>query len=320
MKQYFSFLAMLFLVTSLTLQAQTKIEFDAPGVYPEGVSYDAAADVFYVSGDRTATVGKVNRAGKYTEIFSDSTLKSTIGIKVDAAQKKLWVCAGDPNNSKYRDSSTYRKMIRLVGIDLTTGKKVNDINLTNLYQGEHFANDVTLDGKGNLYITDSYSPAIYKVDANGKASVFVQSPLFWGAGIGLNGIVYNSNGYLLVANGGAGNVLKVNVNNPKEITKVKIKQFFPGADGLLLDGPDNLILVQNKGVNKVFKISTKDNWMTGEVVAATPAKLMFSQPSTATMAGKQVWIMNSKLNELTDSMSVISSKFSIQLAEFEPVK
>ncbi|RYG33838.1 MAG: hypothetical protein EOO01_32830 [Chitinophagaceae bacterium] len=71
-------------------------------------------------------------------------------MKLSIDQKKLWVCAGDPNYSKYRDSSTFRKMIRLIGIDLKNNKKFADIDLSTLYPGKHFANDLTLDDQGNI--------------------------------------------------------------------------------------------------------------------------------------------------------------------------
>ncbi len=300
-------------------RSQTKrIEFIAAESYPEGVAFDAKRNVFYVSSARKATIGQVDAGGNYSAILIDSSLKSTFGMKVKGDQ--LWVCAGDPNHSKYRDSATYKKMIRLIGIDLLTGKKSADIDLSALYTGNHFANDLTFDDKGNIYITDSYSPVVYKVDHAGKATVFAESTWFSSAGVGLNGIVWHPGGYLLVTNNGNGNLLKIDISEPARISKVRINQFFPGSDGLLLDDEKNLILVQNKGVNKIFKLGSMDNWQTAKVLSATQSKDMFSYPSTATIRNKETWIMNAKLHELSDSTTVPSKKFSLQLAEFIPVK
>lgn len=306
----------------LNTNAQTtRIEFVAPDSYPEGVAYDSIADVFYVSSVRTGTIGKVDRQGNYSVLFSDNGLKSTFGMKVLPAQRRLWVCAGDPNYSKFIDSSTYRKMARLIAIDLNTGRKVADIDLSRLHNGRHFANDLTFDNDGNIYITDSFSPVIYKVTVgNNTPSVFAQNNWFGSAGVGLNGIAWHPGGFLLVANNGRGSVFKVDTQDPQRVSRVQIKQFFPGADGLLMDGQGNLVLVQNKGVNKIFQLSSTDNWQTASVRAATAAADMFSFPSTAAMARGQVWVMNAKLHELSDSSSVPSQKFSLQLAKFSPVK
>ena len=300
--------------------AQQKIEFTAPGVYPEGIAYNPAQQVFYVSGVRIPSIGKVDKSGRYTQLFMDSTLRSIYGMKLDAAGKKLWFCASDGNYSKFKSDATFKRMMRLVAIDINTGKKTNDIDLTALSIGEHFANDLTFDDKGNIYITDSYSPNIYKVDAAGRASLFANSPLFYAAGIGLNGLVYHPSGYLLAVNSGAGCLLKIPASNPTDITRVKIPQFFPGGDGMLLNDNNTVTLVQNQSVNKIFQITTADEWKTAKVTMATPADALFAQPSTATFAGRDTWIMNSKLNELADSMHIPSDRFSIQLANFIPVK
>lgn len=125
-------------------------------------------------------------------------------MKVDNKRNNLWVCTGVPNHSMYSDSSTYKKLARLIALDLTSGRKTDDIDLSKLYEGKHFANDLVLDDAGNIYITDSYLPVIYKVDAQGKASVFVQHEMFKGEDVGLNGIVWDAKGFLLVINNSTG--------------------------------------------------------------------------------------------------------------------
>jgi sugar lactone lactonase YvrE len=310
----------LFASSVSTTSAQTpRIEFEAPELYPEGIAYDAGNDVFYVSSVYLGIIGKVDRSGKYTTILADSLLKSTFGMKIDTKKQMLWVCAGDPSHSKFKDSSTHKKVIRLIGIDLKSGKKVKDIDLSKLYVGKHFANDLTLDNSGNIYITDSYSPVIYKVNGNDQVSVFAQHELFGSIGTGLNGIVWHPDNYLIVGNNGAGCLLKVDVTNPQSVSKVKVNQFFPGLDGLLLDTDGKLVLVQNKEVNKVFQLESKDQWKSASVVGATKAEDRFYFPSTATFRGKEVWVVNAKLNEIAEPHKFLSKKFTLQQALFRPV-
>jgi len=316
------YMLMLCLITFVgSTQAQTeRVEFKAPGTYPEGVAYHKGMDVFFVSSARKAVIGKVTPAGNYTIVLNDTSLKSTFGMKIDEARNLLWFCAGDPNYSMYRDSSTWRKMTRLIALDCSTGKKVKDIDLSNLFNGYHFPNDITLDDKGNIYMTDSYSPVIYKVDVNGASSVFAKSDWFSSVGVGLNGIAWHPAGYLLVANNGSGAIFKVDMNAPTRVGKVKLSQFFPGADGLLLDDANNLLLVQNKGVNKVFRLTSRDNWQNASVTAATESKAMFAYPSTITKRKDVLWVMNARLSDLADSNVVIAQKFSLQRADLKPVK
>jgi hypothetical protein len=50
------------------------------------------------------------------------------------------------------------------------------------------SNDLTFDTAGNIYITDSFSPVIYKVDTDYKVSILIQDPAFAGEGFNLNRI------------------------------------------------------------------------------------------------------------------------------------
>jgi sugar lactone lactonase YvrE len=297
-----------------------RIEFEAPEAYPEGVAFDKASNVFYVSSARLGTVGKVTKEGKYSVLYAEQGVKSTYGIKVHPDGKRLFVCAGDANYSKFSTPDTKKKMARLLSIDLKSGKKLADVDLSGLVPGEHFPNDLAFDKDGNLYITDSYADVVYKVDAKGKASVFSQSELLKSAGVGPNGIVYHPDGFLLVANNGTGALVKLPIAGPQKGTKVKIGQFFPSADGLLLNDTNTLTLVQNGGVNKIFRLKTTDSWTTAEVWESTSVEDRFAFPSTAAMSGSETWIMNANFTELTEGNNVPSKKFSLQQAVFSPVK
>ena len=308
------------IIISLQLNAQTqRITFTAPALYPEGTAFNKADNLFYVSSAKTGTVGTVDQQGNYKVFYADSLLKSSFGMKVDAKRNRLWVCVGDPNYSKYSDSSTFKKMIRLIALDLKTGKKINDIDLSNLYSGKHFANDLTIDDDGNIYITDSYSPVIYKVDATYHATVFAQNDMFIAKDIGLNGIVFYPKGFLLAVNNSNGKILKIDIKNPQSVTKVNIDNFFPGADGILLDAQNNLLLDQNKGTDKIYKISSPDDFKTAKIIAATFFTDRFQNPSISTIKGNDLYVLNSKLNELKDSINSPSKEFSLQLAVFKPV-
>jgi len=303
--------------TAFAQEPTKRIEFEAPGMYPECVAYDKANNVFYVSSARLGTVGKVTMDGKYTTLYADSSLKSTYGVKLHPDGKRLFVCAGDANYSIYSTPETKKKMAKLISIDIKTGKKLTDTHLSQLVPGDHFPNDLAFDDKGNAYITDSYAYAIYKVDAAGKASVFSKSAMLKEAGVGPNGIVYHRGGFLLVSCNGKGVLLKLDLKNPNTATKVKISQFFPGADGLILNDDQTLTLVQNGGVNKIFLIKSSDNWSTAVVAGATAMEDRFAYPSTATVAGRNTWVMNANFSELAEGNNVPSKKFSIQKAEFK---
>jgi len=305
--------------TAIPDQPTTRIEFNAPDSYPEGIAYDSIRDVFFVSSARLGSIGKVSNAGAYTTLINDPAFKSSYGLKVHPDGKRLFACISDANYSKFTSPDTRKKMARLVGIDIATGKKVNDIDLAALVPGQHFANDLTFDKSQNAYVTDSFANVIYKVTPDGKASVFADSPLFKTKGVGLNGIVYHPGGFLLSVSSGTGTIYKIDVNNPKNVTKVTTEQFFMNGDGLLLTGNKSLVVVQNGGSHKIYELTSEDNWASAKLSASTLAADRFTYPSTATKAKDKVWIMNANFSELVDSTSVPSKKFAIQHARLMPL-
>ncbi|HVF97387.1 MAG TPA: hypothetical protein VM871_08710 [Flavisolibacter sp.] len=296
-----------------------RINFTAPDAYPEGIAYDKAANVYYVSSARTGTIGKVTPEGVYTVLHNDTTLKSTYGMKLHPDGKRLYVCASDANYSRNTSPDTRYKLARLICIDVTTGAKLADIDLANLYEGRRFANDLVFDDKGNIYLTESYSNLIIKVDAANKPSVFSKSPLFQTGGIGLNGIVYHPSGFLLVNSTGKGMLFKVDVNNPQNVQQVKLPMFVIGADGMLLNDQNHLTLLINGGNDKIMRLETNDNWASAKLAATTFIVDRYTYPSTATFNGDDIWVMNAKFHELNDSTSIPSKIFALQKLALKPI-
>lgn len=301
--------------------AQTeRINFKGDKLYPEGTAYHPAGKFFFVSSVTTGTIGKVDEKGNYTVFHADQGLKSSYGMKVDLKRNKLWVCIGDATQSMYSEPGTYKKLIRLIGLDLSSGSRVNDIDLSSLVPGEHYANDLVLDDAGNIYITDSYAAVIYKVDTLGKPVVFCKNDLFKSIDVGLNGIIFHPDGFLIVAHNTNGALYKVSISNPALVEKVTVPTFFPGADGLLLKDKNTLYLVQNKGTNKIFEVTSKDGWRTASVTSGTKLVDRFDNPTTLTRYNGKVYALNAKLNKLSDPVEVPASEFSLQLVRMHPIR
>ncbi|SEA52146.1 gluconolaconase [Pedobacter hartonius] len=300
-------------------ETPTRLEFDAPGSYPEGIVFNMAANVYYVSSARLGSIGKVTLRGAYTVLHADTTLKSTYGLKIHPDGKSLFACVSDANYSKYTNPATRMKMARLISIDLKTGKKNSDTDLSMLVPGKHFANDLAFDNMKNAYVTDSFAGAIYKVTPDGKASVFAKDEMFKTQGVGLNGIVFHPDGFLIVDNSAKGQLYKVDLKNPTNVKKIMTDQFFLGADGLLLTDRNTLTMVVNGGVDKIFKLSSTDNWATAKIIASTQVEDRFTYPSTATQNGNDIWVMNAQFSQLLDSNAVPVKTFALQKVNYKPL-
>ncbi len=56
---------------------------------------------------------------------------------------------------------------------------------------------------------------------------------------------------------------------------------------MLLNDNTTLTIVQNGGVNKIFKIKSSDNWTTAQVAESKSVEDRFAFPSTAAISMKR---------------------------------
>lgn len=295
---------------------RTSVNFAKAGLYPEGLEYDEKADNFLVTSLSQGNVGKVTPDGKYSEFVKDDELVSAIGIRIDRKNNRILVCNSDPGASVKTNKDTQGKKAGLGIYDLATGKKTSYIDLGALNpDAGNFANDIALDDKGNIYVTNSFSPIIFQIGSDLKAKIFLQNDRFKGEGFGLNGIVYDEKGFLIVSKYNEGVLFKVPVNDPEKFTEVKLAEKIVGADGLLWGNNGNLIVNANASTNKSYEIKSKDNWESAEIVNSISTGEVFVTTGVKTKHG--IFILYSMLNKLFDpNNKVPAESFTIQKLEF----
>jgi len=286
------------------------IQFKAPTAYPEGVAHNPKTGDFYVSSMRHGTVGVVKADGTYKAFAKDPLLISSVGMHADPDRNRLLVCVSDPGVSEKTSPKTQKKIARLVSFDLKTGKRLKSVDLDKVAPagGEHFCNDIAIDDAGNAYVTDSFSPIIYRVAPAFKATVFATSDVFKGKGFGLNGIVHHKDGYLLVVKSDDGTLLKIDEKDGKAITTVATEKV-PNGDGLVLSG-DALAVIQNGEAHKLTKLKSSDGWKTAKVEKTTPLAAEF--PTTGVDVGGKLYVDMSHLNELfADPKKAATDSFTL---------
>ncbi|HWJ75532.1 MAG TPA: hypothetical protein VNX29_20415 [Kaistia sp.] len=275
------------------------ITFTSDMSYPESVTYSAKQGVFLLGSVTKGLVAKVDKEGTYTPFITDVRLVSTVGLLVDDHSNTLWVTSSDPGAGVKTSATTQGRLAAVATYDATTGARKAYYDLGGLSGGAHFANDIALDADGNAYVTDSFAPVIYKIDAKGKASIFAENPIFLsGKGFNLNGIAWHEDGYLLVGKYNSGELFRVSTKNPTDIRTVKLPEPLVGADGIHLIDGEHLLVVQNAGADRTVELTSNDGWMSASIVRTEPAKL--SMPTAATTAGDAIYILNARLDTLLD--------------------
>ena len=303
----------LFVLTfALSANAQN-IAFNSNELYPEGIAYSKKQDVYFVSSLHYGKIGKVTSKGVYTEFITDTALVSTIGIHANERANLLYVCVSDPGVAVNTSATTQMKLAKLIAYDLTTGKRkfAADLGVLNP-NGGNFANDVDFDLKGNCYVTNSASPIIYKISPKGVPSIFATSENWKKDGFNLNGIVVHPNGYLIVAQSNTGELYKVSIKNPKEITKIN-SDLILGADGIFLNGENELMVISNS-TKQVFQLNSTNDFATVKVVKTAPTEMTF--PTTGIVVNKKYYVLNAKLDEIFNPNATKTSNFLIQEIKF----
>lgn len=288
------------------------INFTENNLYPEGTGFNSKENVFLVSSLRFGKIGKVDLNGNYTLFIDDSELISAIGIYADNERNLLYVASSDPGVSVKTSAETQTKHAKLGVYDLTTGERkfIADLGALNT-EGANFANDIALDPDGNIYVTNSFSPIIYKVTQRGEASIFATNQDWTGEGFNLNGITYLSDGYLLVNQANNGAMYKVEIANPTNIIKVEAPAI-AGADGFIKKS-DTEIAVISFSQNQVFLLNTTDNWATATIAGTVNSIKTF--PTTGVFVNGNFLVLNAKLDELFAG-GELSSDFVIQKVDF----
>lgn len=279
---------------------EESLRIDRPALYPETIVYDAPRSRFLVGSFREGAIYAIDGKGSTTPFVTDARLCSVLGIAIDVERNRLWAVNADMGSS-LKPSSAGAKKLATVGVyDLTTAAPVAYVDLANVAPGNHLLNGIALDRNGNAYVTDSFSPNIYRVDTSGHASLFLRDERFAGEGVNLNGLVVHPDGYLLVVKKSDGTLFKVPLDEPRRFSEVTLPKRIVGADGVLLSNANQLVVVANKvpgaAANAAFALATSDAWKTANVVAEYSLGDVY--PTTAVVRDEKVYVLYSKLNEL----------------------
>ncbi|MGQ6394745.1 hypothetical protein ACUNEX_00970 [Serratia sp. IR-2025] len=204
-------------------------------------------------------------------------------------------------------------MAQVLEFNLDTGELQQTYDLSSLSRGPTLANDLALDAQGNIYVTDSFQPQIYKIDrATRQVSILMRSARLMPADAPaaaqgtqpyLNGIVSHPDGYLIAADYTRGLLWKVTLDNAPEISEIRLPQRLKGPDGLRLKNAHELVIVQSfpgaKGSmsGDVMLLSSNDGWASAHITAVdTPPEL--DGPTGAALRDGQVWVVNSRYPRL----------------------
>jgi sugar lactone lactonase YvrE len=192
---------------------------------------------------------------------------------------------------------------KVLNVDPQTGGASDFITLATPHMG---LNALTFDSAGNVYVSDSFAGAIWKSGpSGGLATLWVQDALLTTTGdppFGANGLGFNkAQSILFVANTGNDTIVQIPVSGGTPGTPAIFVNSINGADGLVIDGDDNLWVAANQSdeivvVDKTGKVIAKLGDFDGLVNDGTPKGLLFPASPAFSRDGKTLYVTNLALD------------------------
>jgi streptogramin lyase len=233
-------------VADAAVDIEVVVDYDpAAGELPEGVAVNKRGEVF-ISLAPLGEVRKIGRDGSESTLATiplpPGAFPGVIGLAIDApGNVYAAVSTGDAATTGVYTIARGGSFSRLPGTEAIA-----------------FPNGVTLDKRGNLYVTDTTAGAVWRVPARGgSAEIWFQSPLLegdesfgFGFPIGANGIAYRHNA-VVVGNSEGARLLHIPIEPDGTAGGATVLAEGPalsGADGIAFDVHGNIwvaVIVQS---------------------------------------------------------------------------
>ncbi len=260
--------------------------YTLPGeeVYPEGVVYQESSGDFFVSSTSDGAIfrGTAGEAGSEAEVFlkgGQDDRSTAIGLELDG-DGRLFVAGGDTG--------------RMFVYDTESG------DLVDSFQNEQentFVNDVAITPNGDAYFTDSFSPVLYRLVADGDSFEFEEylnledTPIQYEDGFNLNGIVATDDGqYLIVTHSTTGQLFRIDTESD-EIVEIDLGGGEVAGDGMILDGQTLYAVTESD----ITTVELSDDFASGEIGDVFTSE-SFKSPTTIAKYDERLLVVNSQFD------------------------
>jgi sugar lactone lactonase YvrE len=147
--------------------------------WPEGMDVDPRSGLFYVGSIRHRTIAELSRAGTFMRELLPRGMKGVgaiLGVRVDAAHGVLWATtAGLPQMEGYAPSDS--SIAAVLRIRLADGIIERRWDLPPSPEG-HTLGDLAIGPNGDVFVTDSREPVLYRLRPGADSLERVTHPLF----------------------------------------------------------------------------------------------------------------------------------------------
>ncbi|HSF24961.1 MAG TPA: hypothetical protein VLE20_12115 [Blastocatellia bacterium] len=284
------------------------------GLITEGLAYDPAEETFFIGSVHQRKILAVSKRGDVKTFASEKDgLFSVLGMAVDAGRRHLWVAStAFPQmiNFKKEDDGTSA----IFKFDLRKKTLLKKYVLSAAAGKKHALGDLTIRSNGDVFTTDSLSPAVYVIrPLKDEIELFLEDPGFGSP----QGLAFSSDEkHLFMADYGTG-LFDIDVKTGKVLHLAPLA----GATLLGIDGlyffRGTLIGVQN-GVTpqRVVRISlSKDLKQVERLEVIEANNPVFMEPTLGVIVKEMFYFIANSQWPLVDENGKLAAEDKLQ----EPV-
>lgn len=212
--------------------------------YPESVAVGPDGS-FYVGSWRQGAVARLKPGADRPEMLvtpGSNGLSNGQGVLVDERRNLLWICSGTLG---FTTVPTHPSALK--SYDLATGAPRASYELPD----KGYCNDLAEDDQGNLYVTDSFQPRVFRwKDGDTALHVWKEDPAFIAGpeGYKLNGIAIDRNHVYVSTVTAAAYLLRIDIQpdgSASAVTRIDMPRTLKNADGMRTAGPDRLVIFES---------------------------------------------------------------------------
>ena len=278
------------------INSELAFEIPEKDIIPEGITYNPVTKEFFVGSLFKSKIVKIDADKNVSDFIKTGQYDflSVLGMNADPERNILWAnsCYG------YLKESIPAEKLGMAGIyklNLTDGTLIKHYTL--LQEENHFLNDLAINNNGDVFITDSHVPAVYKIDSKtDELNKMVDLPF----NSYPNGITISDNDKKLFIATSFG--IYMFDFNSKEILLVPLaeNQVYASCDGLYYY-KNSLIGVQSF-TNRVtrFYLNENQNRITHQQILESNNPL-FETPTTGVIVDNKLYLIaNAQLTKVDD--------------------
>ena len=249
-------------------------------LYPENIAHDPVSGDYFLGSMSQSRILRIRPDGSYSDFVGPGEsplLLSSVGMKVDAERRFLWVCSG--RFSLFADYDTAPPRTGVLQYDIDTGALLGSWMLDQA-SDFHICNDLAVANGGDVFVTTTLVGAVYRISPGNDEMTLVHQ---LGEGSHNNGVALSPDERFLFLTVDR-TLSRVDLATGTTRTVSAPEEAVIGSDGLYFyDGSLVVVRPRMGGVSQLFLNEALDTVLEARELAYGHPD--FAYPTTGVLVG-----------------------------------